>query len=213
VETKAGLLLHAFERSVPYRALAGDLGGHIRRAVLSPNERWLAVSGGLRLGVWDLSRAAPPVIAAEAELATPLFSPDSSELFAFWANSWSNCFVRWRIGPGAPLSSPPKLESLPVQNLESLPVRKPWRVLNAAFASNALVVCTGSGVVMLSGEEVLHGPGRFFRIDHSQRRFLRTDTGWPLLLRGGHRWPAAVDSVISGIRLGPAGRSIWSAER
>jgi WD40 repeat protein len=213
VETKAGLLLHAFERSMPYRALAGDLGGHIRRAVLSPNGRWLAVSGGARLGVWDLAHAAPPVIAAEAEQPTPLFSPDSSELFAFWANSWSNCFVRWRIGPGAQFSSPPKLESLPALNLESLPVQKPWRVLNAAFSSDALVVSTGSGVAVTSVEEVSRNPVRFFGIDHSRAEvspdghWLATGRSEVLDLIGLHPWTLVksreFESDLLAVAFGP----------
>src|SRR5262249_1414814 len=70
VETKTGLLLPSLERFVPFRTLVGDLGRHMGGAALSGNGRWLAVSGGLRLGVWDLSRAAPAVIAAEAEQGT-----------------------------------------------------------------------------------------------------------------------------------------------
>jgi hypothetical protein len=144
--------------------------------------------------MWDLTHAAPPVIAAEAEQATPLFSPDSSELLAFWANSWSNCFVRWRIGPGAQFSSPPKLESLPAPDLESWPVPKPWRVLNAAFSSGALIVSTGSGIAVTSGEEVSRNPDRFFEIDHSRAevspdgQWLATGRSEVLDLIGLHPW-------------------------
>jgi len=141
--TRSGVLIHRLERSLPCRELMGDLGGSLRHAAFSPDGRWLAVGGMLRLGLWDLTREAPAVIASEAEYAKPYFSPDGSELLAFWGRE----HARWRIDPAADTnSSPPALTRLLMLQTS--------RVYSGQFVSNRLILGTQDGALLMPASDL-----------------------------------------------------------
>ena len=156
VVTRTGVLLHSFEHSVPHRELTGDLGGSLRHGAFSPDGRWLAVGGLARLGVWDWTREAPAAMAVEAEHATPFFSPDGSELFAFWVEN----HARWRIKPGTGDTSPPDLAPLAAPNAK--------RVYSGHFVSDALVLGTGDGVLIVPGADIASKAGQLFEIGYTR---------------------------------------------
>jgi hypothetical protein len=143
VITRTGVLLHSFEHSMPQLDLVGDLGGALRHGAISSDGRWLAVGGLTRLGLWDLSQQAPPTMAVEAEHARAFFSPDASELFAFWTPG----HARWRIQPGAAVGAPPTLTPLPTP--------KAGRIMSGQFTSNSLILGTDQGVLILPKSDVL----------------------------------------------------------
>src|SRR5207245_1941748 len=101
------LQLHAFERPALYREFAEEPGGGRKYAAFSPDGRWLAVSGGERMAVWELTRDGPGAVVNEAWNTRVGFAPDG-ELFA---SRPGECF-RWRLSPGANAAAPPQLERL-----------------------------------------------------------------------------------------------------
>jgi len=134
IPTRTGLRLHELVRPTACRELPGDLGATVRTASFSPDGRWLAVGGLTGLGVWDLDGDAAPAVAALAEHATPFFSPDSSELFAYNIQR----FARWRLERKA--GSPPGLEALATPQTD--------RVRSGQFAGQSLVVAASGGVLV-----------------------------------------------------------------
>jgi hypothetical protein len=96
--------------------------------------------------VWDLDRENPAIITVEAEYATPFFSPDGSEMFAYWAEG----FARWAIRPGEGADSRPSLAPRPMPETR--------RVHSGQFVSNSLVLGTQNGVLMMPAREVASGP-------------------------------------------------------
>jgi WD40 repeat protein/predicted Ser/Thr protein kinase len=150
------ILFHAFEQSSPYRELSGDLGGNASGGTISPDGRWLAVSGGIHcLGVWNLSRESPAVIMTEQNVITPCFSPDSSELLAFWNDG----LVRRQLVPSSENGLP---------ELTPLPVYKPGRILSAGYAEDALVLGTPPGAMLVPRASVATGPGELYKIGVAQ---------------------------------------------
>jgi WD40 repeat protein len=153
VATKAGLLLHSFERSRSCREMRGDLGGGVNRGVISSDGRWLAAGGTDRLGLWDLTRDAPAAMATSLfDPPTPIFSPDASELLVFWKDG----ILRWRITPGAEAGAPPAVTTLPIYN--------PGRLYYAGFSGDTLVLGTGRGPVLVSATNIRSGPGELINI-------------------------------------------------
>ncbi len=144
--TETGLALYSLVHETPFRELNADLGGSLRHGAFSPDGRWLAVGGLARLGLWDLAGATPPTIVVEAEHATPYFSPDGTELFAFWAPGHG----RWRISPGRDPSSPPRVAPLPAPQVK--------RYFSGQFTSNLLVLGTSEGAFTVPRSDVA-GPG------------------------------------------------------
>jgi WD40 repeat protein len=145
VATSTGILLHSFERPMPYQELSGDLGGGVNHGVISSNGRWLAAGGRERLGLWDLTQESPAAVSIEARNPTPFFSPDGSQLFAFWNDG----FARWQITPDA--------DALP--KLTSLPLYKPSRIYSAGFAGETLVLGLPDGAMLVPAANIFGGPG------------------------------------------------------
>jgi len=137
VITSTSVLLYSLERSAICRELEGDMGGGLRHAAFSPNGRWLAAGGELRLGVWDLMSTAPAATPYEAEQALPVFSPDSTELLAF--NDLGR--GRWRIDAGDDGNSPPELKPLPFPTTN--------RVYSAHYMRDKLLLGDTDGVLMV----------------------------------------------------------------
>jgi WD40 repeat protein len=152
------VLLHSLERSSPCRELTGDLGGSLGHGAFSPDGRWLAVGGAQGLGLWDLSHEGLAAITTEPKNATPFFSPDGAELFAFWVVD----FARWRITAGPTAAAMPRLTTLPVY--------KPGRVYSAGFAADELVLGTLQGAVMVPSANIATGPGELFEIGYANAR-------------------------------------------
>jgi WD40 repeat protein len=145
VITKNGVLLHSFERSTACRELVGDLGGGLRGAVFSPDGRWLAVGGMLRLGLWDLTGETPSTIAFEIEDAQAFFAPDGSELFAFRRE-----LARWRI------------EAESQAKLTPLPVPEIGRIYFGQFVGDLLVLGTQRGAYIVPAADVASGAAQRF---------------------------------------------------
>jgi WD40 repeat protein len=136
IPTRNGLRLYELVRPAACRELSGDLGATVRTAAFSPDGRWLGVGGLAGLGVWDLSSDAPPTVAAVPEHATPFFSPDSSELFAYNIER----LARWRLRGNT--DSSPRLELLAAPQTD--------RVRSAQFAGQSLVLAANGGVLVYS---------------------------------------------------------------
>lgn len=135
VTTASSVMMYSFERSDTCRELAGDFSGGFQEATFSPDGRWLAAGGTVALGVWDWQGEAPPSMSFESEYATSFFTPDSSELFAFWEKE----LARWRIEPGDGAS-------LPSPRLTRLPVPSVGRVYSGQFSGDELILGTHAGV-------------------------------------------------------------------
>jgi WD40 repeat protein len=132
--TRNGLRLHELVRPAACRELPADLGATVRRAAFSSDGRWLAAGGLNGLGVWDLSRDAPPAVAAMTEHATPFFSPDGRELFAYNAER----LARWRVEEA--VDSSPRLRELPVPET--------GRVHSGQFSGQSLVLAANAGLLV-----------------------------------------------------------------
>ena len=135
--TRSGLLLHELVQPAACRELSGDLGATVRRAAFSPDGRWLAVGGLTGLGVWSVGSEAAPAVATMPEHATPFFSPDSAELFAYNIER----LARWRLQ--GVVDSPPRLEMLATPQT--------GRVRSAQFAGESLVLAANGGVLVYPG--------------------------------------------------------------
>jgi WD40 repeat protein len=135
------VLLYHFERATLHREFSEDLGGHLRHAAFSPDGRWLAVGGQERLGLWDLSRESPALL-LEGGFATPVFSPESTELLAFGGRYHS----RGRIVPAGQAGDRPRLTPLPAL--------RPNRILSAHFVTDSLVLGTDDGVHIVPRTDV-----------------------------------------------------------
>jgi WD40 repeat protein/predicted Ser/Thr protein kinase len=147
VMTSSGVQLYTMEQSTTHRELVGQLGGGLRSGTFSPDGRWLAVGGAGRLGVWDWRADAPAAFPFDVEHATAFFSPDSSELFAFWPEE----LVRWRIEPGGSDSvSPPRLTHLAAPQT--------GRVYSGAFQGEDLVLGTATGPQIFPRGDVTRPP-------------------------------------------------------
>ncbi|MCI0535863.1 MAG: protein kinase [Verrucomicrobiales bacterium] len=156
VTTSREILLHSFERPIPHRELTGELGGGVSHAVISANRQWLAAGGRERLGLWDLSdssNTSSPAVFIDARNPTPFFSPNCSELFAFWNDG----FARWQIN----------LKSGAGPNLTPLPVYKPSRIYSAGFASDTLLLGLPDGAMHVPAANISDGPGTLKNVGYA----------------------------------------------
>jgi len=163
VTTSTGVLLHSFERPMPYQELTGDLGGGVGHGVISPNGRWLAAGGRGRLGLWDLTEESPAGVLIEARNSRPFFSPDSSELFAFWDEG----FGRWRITP--------EVDAVP--KLTPLSLYKPARIRSAGFAGETLLLGLSEGAMTVPSANIPTGPGKLWEVGFAEAQ-LSPDGKW-----------------------------------
>jgi WD40 repeat protein len=133
IATGTAIRIHSFELPLS-RDFQDDLGGRVRRAVFSPDGRWLAASGKDRLGLWDLSAQTPnPLLTNIANADGIFFSPDSSQLFA----TCEGGTFRWRIVPATEPRSPPLLEPLGVPQPEGFS--------SICLSSNAIIFTDARG--------------------------------------------------------------------
>jgi WD40 repeat protein len=158
VVTRSGVLLHRFERSLPCREMRGDLGGGVNRGVISSDGRWLAAGGTDRLGLWDLERDAPGVVATNLfNPPTPIFTPDASELVFFWREG----IMRWGISPGREANAPPQVSPLPIYNPGGL-------FRHVGFSRDKLVISTLRGPLLVAWAAIESGPGELIPIANSR---------------------------------------------
>ncbi len=139
--TTSGIELHTFVRP-NHREFFEDLGPRLRRAVFSPDGRWLAAAADQHLGVWDLSGSSPGAVTAEIDGAHPSFVNQGAELLAMGSDNRGG---HWRLIPGTNPAAPPVLQSL------GSPPPIGWGAF--AFVSNAIVCrgATGSATVYREG--------------------------------------------------------------
>jgi len=141
IVTYTNVQLHAVERPVGCRDIAGDLGLRVLHAAFSIDAHWLAAEGTERLGVWDLTRRDLGVTVPEGANARLFFSRQG-DLFA----SEDHQKHRWHVAPGAGPDSPPQL--LPA------PLSEPPGFSSVCAVSNLIVVTCQRGSYALdpSGE-------------------------------------------------------------
>ena len=108
-DTRGRLTHLEFNPGDECRQFGAELTGVPRLARFSPDQRWLMLMTTEALTVWDLQQPGPPA-RTEGKEAFPLgFSPDSSELFAWFKEK----VIRCRVRPGT-RGGPPRLDPLPV---------------------------------------------------------------------------------------------------
>jgi hypothetical protein len=143
LSTRTGVQLHAFELPAAHRYFEEPLGPRFRHAAFSPDGRWVAGAGDGHVGVWDLTRTAPGII-AEAGAETQLFwTPDGHELFG--SSRHQDCF-RWQVHASADPAAPPVLQAVPMP--------RPSGFVSLQLASNQ-IVWTSSRGALISGPDGL----------------------------------------------------------
>jgi len=125
--TPSGIELHAFERP-SQREFAEDLGRRLRHAAFSNDGRLLAASADQYVGLWDLTRPEPGVLAKQKLEGRLFFSSDGKKLFA---NSEVECSA-WSVAQNT--NTPLRLEAL------EIPMREK---LNSICLSSNLIAYTG----------------------------------------------------------------------
>lgn len=178
VLARGALKLYELVGSTGCRDLPGDLGATVRSAAFSPDGRWLAVGGLIRVGLWDLHGARLPAVVELAEHASPFFSPDSSELLAYNIQGLS----RWRLearGGAAP-------------GLRPLPAPKTGRIRSGEFAGSSLVLAADGGLAVYPSLDAVERQlyilgsvhtaasrdGRWLAVDHDDRVDVGTLHPW-----------------------------------
>ncbi len=130
----AGVQIFAFEGPTAHQEISEEMAPQTRHAEFSPDGRWLAASGGERLGVWDLASDGPGAFAGYAAEVRTHWTPDG-ELFGSGGGN-PNCF-HWRVRPATNSSAPP--------TLERLELRRPSRFGTIFIRSNLVAWTTGRG--------------------------------------------------------------------
>jgi WD40 repeat protein len=141
------LRFHTFERPTLGREFPEDLrlGWANNHAAFSRDGRWLAVSSGLRLVVWDLQRQAAGTAVNLIEDAYVHFA-DNGELFV---ERPGDC-QRWRVKPGANGAAPV---------LERLEMAKPAGFISLSVVSNGVIFTTTRGSKLVGFVQLATEPG------------------------------------------------------
>jgi WD40 repeat protein len=105
-------------------------------------------SGRKQLGLWNWLHDATPKVITGPEGATPFFTADSSDLFAYG----NNAIGRWHLSASTNAN-------IPVQ-LDPLPVSKSRRLYSALLCSNDLVLVGQGGVEVVALTNAAKGHGR-----------------------------------------------------
>jgi WD40 repeat protein len=136
------LHLYAFERPLCLE-LTGNRGGTLGPGTFSPDGRFLAITEGQNICLWDLARSSQPAfVFAGGDPFLSFFSPDSSQLFAVAGRMGQVRFSAWRLESGTNAIGPPQLTALPV----ALPPSLNW----AGLAGDQLVLTSEEGVRFVS---------------------------------------------------------------
>ncbi len=125
-------LLYEFQPPTSHRQFPDELGRWLAYGAFSPDGQWLAASGGEFLAVWDLLHPGPAALIPSDRDRVPLFSPQGSELYAYWEDS----LTRWQISR-SPQQAP---------QLTQLPLLVPSRLRGVSIVSNELVLTCMDGV-------------------------------------------------------------------
>ena len=134
------LQLYAFERPLCLE-LGGNRGERLGPGVFSPDGRFLALSEGQNICFWDLAWSTQPALVfAGDDPFLPIFSPDSSQLFAVAGRLEGARLGAWRINPEK--NAPPQLTPVPL----SVPPKLHWAGLSAGH----LVLTSEEGVRFVS---------------------------------------------------------------
>jgi WD40 repeat protein/predicted Ser/Thr protein kinase len=154
-----------FERPAGVRELNAQQLERLHRGTFSPDARRLVVTGRKRIGLWDWAGSSVPSLTTNGEFATPFFTPDGAELFAFW-----NLGIgRWGLLQPTNLGEPIELHPLPVYN--------PWRVYSTFLYSNQFVLTGQAGVEFVPLTNVATGPGKLF-VDAAGCCILSPNESW-----------------------------------
>jgi WD40 repeat protein len=136
------LHLYAFERPLCLE-LAGNREQRLGPGTFSQDGRFLAISEGQNICLWDLAWSSQPAfVSAGGDPLLPFFSPDSSQLFAVAGRMRWARLGAWRINPGTNAAGPPRLEALSV----AAPTNLNW----AGLSADHLVLTSEEGVRFVS---------------------------------------------------------------
>ena len=149
VHTSKGVQCLSFKRPAKLRELAAQVLERTHRGTFSPDGRLLVVTGRNWLGVWDWASDLTPTLTAAGESATPFFTPDGSELFAYW----NDAIGRWHLTRGS-------TNAEAAIQLDPLPVNKSRRLYSSFLYSNNLALTGQGGVEFVALTNVAVGPGR-----------------------------------------------------
>jgi len=105
----SGMQIHHFELPACVREFAEDLGGRVQFAALSPDGQWLAAAGLQRMGLWDLTRPGPGVL-AEAGADSRLYFAADDQLLA----SGEHHVFAWHPHRASGIGAAPILEPIPL---------------------------------------------------------------------------------------------------
>lgn len=136
------LAMYAFERPLCLE-LTGNRGQRLGPGTFSPDGRFLAISEGQNICLWDLARSSQPAfVFAGDDPLLPFFSSDSSHLFAVAGRMGLARFGAWRLEQGTNGVGPPQLTASPV----TVPANLNW----AGLAGDQLVLTSEEGLRFLS---------------------------------------------------------------
>ena len=148
--TDTAVQWHRFERPNTFREFNAELLVRLSHATFSPDARWLVAAGRKHLGLWDWQGDESPAWIPGPERATPFFTADGSEIFAYW----NDAIGRWGMAPSKKTGEELLLELLPVQ--------KQHRLYSAFVCSNELVLTGGVGLEFIALTNLMAGTGRLY---------------------------------------------------
>lgn len=168
------LRVYAFERPLCLE-LTGNHGSPLGPGTFSPDGRFLAITEGQNVCVWDLARRSQAFVFAGADPVLSFFSPDSSQFFAVAGRMGEARFGAWRLESITNSTGPPQLTPLPVV----VPPHFNW----AGLAGNELVFTSDEGVSFVS----------ITNLTATGARVVQIPSGWGTVSPDG-RWLAVVYS-------------------
>jgi WD40 repeat protein/predicted Ser/Thr protein kinase len=145
METEAGVQVYEFSAPAGCREFREDLGGRVNAAAISSDGRWLAASGGARMGVWDLANEGPGALTRGGRDLRLSFGANG-ELFT---DQRGNC-SRWQVSAAAAPNEAP--------HLERLPLAVPRGFVSLSLSSNRIVMSGAKGSAVVSGDEMEQQP-------------------------------------------------------